>query len=154
MRDKHRRLLLACGLAGWLTSPFAQAQASAALPSSAFDGRWVTTLVCEDLRDRETFVKGYIFNFFVDVKEGRLTGQYGEVGQSSSLTMTGTIQPDGTVEIDACGRTGDPQYTVGRVMKSTPYAYQMRGTFTSTAGRAARIELRPCQATFVKQQRP
>jgi len=120
--------------------------------STAFDGRWAVSLTCEDVQDKRALVKGYTFNFFADIRDGKLMAQYGQSGLPSSLTMAGVVQRDGNVEITVNGRTGNPEYTVGRVQPSTPYSYRMRGKLTDTSGKATRIELRPCEATFFRQQ--
>ena len=147
MRSIRQRRLAAACCTVLLASSGARAQPAAA-GASAFDGRWAVTLVCQDVNDDRGFARGYTFEFAVDVKDGRLSGRHGQAGLPSSLTLAGTVQPDGTVDIDARGRTGDPQYTVGRVTKSTPYSYRMRGLLTPTGGKATRLELRPCEATF------
>jgi hypothetical protein len=118
--------------------------------STAFDGRWAVTLVCEDVRDKGSLIKGYTNRFVVDVQQGRLTGQRGQVGRPDSLTLDGFIQADGTAELKANGLTGNPEYSVGHVQASAPFAYRLRGTFTNRSGKATRIELRPCEATFFK----
>lgn len=128
--------------------------APSAMPSSlspaTFDGRWAVTLVCEDVRNKESLVKGYTHRFFIDVHEGRVTGQRGQVGQPDSATWTGFIQADGTSEITVSGLTGPPDYSVGHVHVGAPYSYRLRGTFTKGSGKATRVELRPCEATFFK----
>lgn len=124
--------------------------ASATGSSTAFDGRWAITLICEDVGEGGKVAKGYTFNFFSDVKEGRLTGQKGEPGTPGSLTLVGVIKADGAAEINANGLTSNPDYAVGHARPSSPYSYRMRGTFTPTNGKATRIELRPCEATFFK----
>ncbi len=122
----------------------------AAGSSTAYDGRWAITLVCDDIRDKGALIKGYSHRFLVDVQGGRLTGQRGQVGRPDSLTLDGFIRADGSAEIKANGLTGNPEYAVGHVQASSPYSYRMRGTFTKTSGKATRIELRPCEATFIK----
>lgn len=124
--------------------------ASATGSSTAFDGRWAVTLICEDVEGGKV-AKGYTYNFFSDVKEGRLTAQKGEPGTAGFLALVGTIKADGAVEINANGLIGNPEHAVGKASRSgTPYSYRMRGTFTPTSGKANRIELRPCEATFFK----
>ncbi len=119
--------------------------------STAFDGRWAVTLICEDVADSGKVAKGYTLNFVSDVKEGRLTGQNGQVGQPGYLSLVGVIKADGSAEINAKGLTGtNTKYTVGQIGPGSPYSYHMRGTFTPTSGKATRIELRPCEATFTK----
>ena len=125
---------------------------SSAGSSTAFDGRWAVTLICEDVADSGKGAKGYTLNFFSDVKEGRLTGQNGQVGQPGYLSLVGVIKADGSAEINAKGLTGtNTKYTVGQIGPGLPVSYHMRGTFTPTSGKATRIELRPCEATFTKK---
>jgi len=130
-----------------LTAPPAVSSAGS---STAFDGRWAVTLVCEDAADSGKVTKGYTLNFFSDVKEGRLTGQDGKIGQPGYLSLVGIIKADGSAEIKANGLIGNPKYAVGKAISGTAYSYHMRGTFTPTSGKATRIELRPCEATFTK----
>jgi hypothetical protein len=118
--------------------------------STVFDGHWAVSLVCEDVRYNGKLARGYTINFFGDVKDGRLKSQAGEVGLPGSLTMVGIIHADGAAEINVNGLTGNPDMTVGNVQRSTPYSYRMRGTFTAESGKATRIELRPCEATFFR----
>lgn len=117
---------------------------------SSFDGRWGVSIVCEDVSYNGRAAKGYAISFPAEVKEGRLTGQYGVVGQPGSLTLTGMIQGDGTVEITASGLTGKPELTLGNLARGNPVTYHLRGTFTASKGRATRVELRPCEASFSK----
>lgn len=119
-------------------------------PSTPYDGSWGITLVCEDVQDKGALVKGYTNRFLVDVRQGHLTGQRGQVGRPDSLTLDGSIQADGTADIQANGFTGNPEYSVGHVRPSVPFSYHMRGTFTPRSGKATRMELRPCEATFSK----
>jgi hypothetical protein len=124
---------------------------SSGRPSGAYDGRWAVSLVCEDFADKAKVAKGYTSKFVGDVREGRLTGQQGQVGRPSSLTMVGSIQADGTAQLKVSGLTGDPEFTVGQVQPSTPFGFTMRGSFTQFKGKAQRVELRPCEATFLKR---
>jgi hypothetical protein len=64
--------------------------------------------------------------------------------------MVGTIQADGKAEISAKGLSGNPESTLGQLSRGSPYAFQMRGTFTQTSGKAVRLNVRPCEATFIK----
>jgi hypothetical protein len=123
---------------------------SSAGSSTAFDGRWAVTLICEAVGEGGRVAKGYIYNFFADVRDGRLTAQKEEIGTPGSLTWVGVIKADGSAEINANGLTANPDYAVGHARPSSPYSYRMRGTFTPTSGKATRIELRPCEATFFK----
>lgn len=128
------------------------AAATAAPGSSAFDGHWAVSVVCEDVQKLGKLIKGYTFNLFGDIKDGALKAQGGQEGQPASLTMVGTVQPDGTAEIRVTGFTGNPDMAVGHVRSGSPYSYSMRGTFTQTQGKATRVELRPCEASFIKAE--
>jgi hypothetical protein len=119
-------------------------------PSTAFDGRWTVSLVCDDVQDKGRITKGYMKTFFMEVVEGRLNGQEGQVGVPGNLTLVGIIHADGTAEITAGGLTGYPDRTVGNRQSGTPYSYPMRGTFTQRNGQATRIGVRPCVAQFSK----
>ncbi len=116
-----------------------------------FDGRWATTLVCDDTTDKKGFVKGYTWLFDVTIEHGKLNGQYGQPGTPSSGTYAGQVQSDGTVDIDAHGNTGKTEYTVGKVARGTPFSYPMKGKFSESTGHATRTKTRPCEATFTKQ---
>lgn len=123
---------------------------SAARQSTLFDGRWAVTLICEDVGEHGKIAKGYSYNFFSEVTEGRLTAQHGQPGAPGSLSLLGTIKADGSAEITANGVTSNPDYVVGRARPNTPYTYRLRGNFTPTSGKANRVELRPCAASFFK----
>jgi len=119
-------------------------------PTNPYDGRWSVILVCEDVKEDGALTKGYEFRFYADVADGRLKGQYGSPGSPSSVTLVGTVAPDGTLEIRADGNTGKSDHTVGRVPQGTHYRYTMEGRLSGTQGSARRRELRPCTATFAK----
>ncbi len=82
-----------------------------------FDGTWLVILRCDAARDGAA---GYTFNFLAAVKDGVLHGEYGVRGQASSLSLDGTIQPDGTALLFAHGLTGDPPTTSGASPRPCP----------------------------------
>lgn len=61
------------------------------------------------------------------------------------------VKPDGTAKINAHGLTGDSDYAVGHVAKGTLYAYHVEARFEDSRGTGRRVELRPCDYSFVKQ---
>jgi len=128
----------------------AEQQERIAGTTSNFDGNWAVSVVCEDVQDKGKLARGYSLRFMSEVKDGRLKGQLGQVGQPSSLTMVGTIQADGKADISANGLTGNPDTTLGQLSRGSPYSYKMSGTFTQASGKAVRLNLRPCEATFIK----
>ena len=100
---------------------------------------------------RGKLVKGDTWSFFVDVKRGRLDGQYGTAGTAGSVRYVGTIRADGSAEIVASGHTGVAEPAAGPADPATAYRYTMRGSFAGTSGNAVRTELRPYRAAFAKQ---
>lgn len=118
--------------------------------SARFDGIWNVSVVCEAVQDKEKSAKGYSISFMSEVKNGQLKGQLGQIGQPSSLTLVGSIQSDGKAEISANGLTGNPDTSLGQLSRGSQYSYKMSGTFTQTSGKAVRLNVRPCEATFIK----
>lgn len=124
---------------------------SAQAAPTPFDGIWAVVLDCPDTQDRNGPVKGYDYRFNVSITDGTLTGTYGKAGAPASVAYTGTVTDDGTLDIVANGNTGQPEYAVARVARGSQYGYTLRGKLTATGGRAARREVRPCTATFVRR---
>jgi hypothetical protein len=147
MKSIHTRVLTAllCFFVGTAS------QAQPARLSTEHDGRWTVSLVCEDVKDKTGWVKGYRFDFPVDVIQGKLAGQHGVVGQPSSVAFDGDVQEDGQLRITATGMTGESSYAVGKVARGTPYSYTLRGALGPSSGQAQRKELRPCTASFARQ---
>jgi len=116
-----------------------------------FDGTWGVTLTCADFKDAKGGAKGYKYRFLVYVKDGVLSGEHGREHEPTWLRYDGRIEPDGTAIITAKGLTGDPQNAVGQVNRGTPYSYRLKAEFNESSGRGTRLDLRPCDAVFVKQ---
>jgi hypothetical protein len=85
------------------------------------------------------------------VKDGVFDGQIGTVNQPNSLTVDGAIQLDGSSELFIQGFTSDPAFTVGQVATGTKYSYHVVAKFEGTSGTGARLELRPCSFSALKQ---
>jgi hypothetical protein len=124
------------------------AVAATASKTSGFDGIWAVTLDCPRTPDG---TEGFTFNFFVTVKDGLLHGQYGLAGQPGSLTLDGSIQPDGTSGIIANGISGDPKYNVRRGARGSRYSYRATAHFEGTRGTGTRIDTRHCDLVFSRQ---
>jgi len=138
LRGAIGAVILAAALAG----------AARAQGRNQFDGTWLVALQCDAARDGAA---GYTFTFAASVKDGVLHGDHGVPGQAASLSLDGTIQPDGRALLFAHGLTGDPTYNVGRVAPVTPYSYHLQSRFEGGHGTGTRLELRPCSAVFTKQ---
>ena len=130
----------------------ANCQPAAPQGSGAYDGRWSVVLVCADTKDRNgDLVKGYDYKFMATISDGVLQGQYGTPGAPASITYTGQVEADGTLEIRAQGNTGKSEFAVGKLAQGTRYGYTLHGKLDKTSGEAVRREVRPCTATLRKQ---
>ena len=67
-----------------------------------------------------------------------------------SAALEGRIESDGGACLVARGLTGDPDYALGGVQRSSPYV-SVTAHFDAARGSGQRVELRPCQLTFVKR---
>lgn len=121
------------------------------MDTTVFDGVWSVTVVCTDYKDAGVGAKGYTVRMLAEVKNGQLNAQRGKPGEPGSLHYSGRIHPDGVAELQAKGSTGNPDYTPGRLVSTTPYAYRLKGHFDERRGSAKRLDTRQCQADFVKQ---
>ena len=111
-----------------------------------FDGTWNVFVECPPAGS----ASGYKLTVPANMKNGILHGQQ-QSPDGSSLTLNGRIDADGTGSIDARGTTGDPKYAASGVAKGTPYSYRANARFEGSRGTATRIQVRPCNLTFVKQ---
>jgi hypothetical protein len=146
------RILL---IASLTVSLGAAAQPVASTPdepsAERFDGTWDATVSCSDVNENDPRARGYVLQFPVEVKQGILRGQHGSQNVSGWLKLEGRIESDGGARLVARGLTGDPDYALGRVQRSSPYVYSVTAHFDAARGSGQRVELRPCQLTFVKR---
>jgi hypothetical protein len=118
------------------------------LAGETFDGKWLTTVSCENARD----ALGYSFRFVSEVQDGKLRGLHGTEGEPSSLLIEGKIEADGSAKLYATGRTGSKEYVPGRdTPRGTEYSYSIEAHFKGTQGTGTRVEGRACSFTFEKQ---
>ena len=121
---------------------------SVSVAGEPFDGKWLTTVSCENARD----ALGYSFRFVSEVQDGKLHGLHGTEGQPSSLLIEGKIDGDGSAKLYATGRTGSKEYVPGRdTPRGTEYSYSIDAHFKGTKGTGTRVEGRPCSFQFEKQ---
>ncbi len=116
--------------------------------ATAFDGLWLTAVVCEKQGD----VLAYSYRFIGRVKNGVYHGEVGEGGRPGWATYDGTIDRDGTVEIVVKGLTGgDSRYTAGHIQPGKRWSAAFAGHFEGSGGSALRVVGRTCHAEFIKQ---
>lgn len=120
--------------------------APAALAQS-FDGNWEVTLVCPQ---EPGGAKAYTYQFYAQVAGGVLRGQYGTPGRVSSMTLEGSIRPDGVAYLIVNGLTGDPGHTLDHVNQGTPYSYHVNARFAGVRGTGSRVEGRACSLAFAR----
>ena len=116
-------------------------------PSTAFDGRWDVTLICQPHHDDED-AKGYTHRFPAVVANGALRGTHGTEGEPSWHLLTGTIDADGVAAMKLDGIVNNPDYAVGRAYRGKPYTYRVRAKFDATSGSGERIGKRKCEFRF------
>lgn len=112
-----------------------------------FDGTWAVNLDCPTHVDGAF---GYVYEFVVQVKDGRLSGEHGEPGRPGWLLLEGQIRADGSAALYAKGLTGDSKYSAGHVRKSLPYSYRATARFEGSKGSGRRIETRVCTFSFTR----
>jgi hypothetical protein len=126
---------------------------SLALPSAApdvgrFDGFWVTTIVCEDIKD----VSGWTRKFIGRVKAGVFHGQVGIEGKPGFNSYDGTIELDGSIEFLSKGLTSEDTKTLlNHSPPGLPAFWRAAGRFEGSHGSALRVEGRPCNIDFAKR---
>lgn len=147
---RSKAVLVAVAAAGVLALRLAGAQSAAAADPSRFDGAWNVRIDCPS-NTEESAAKGYKYDFPATVVNGRLSGRHGEEGTPGSLRVEGPIQPDGTAELLARGRTGNPDYAVNRPSSGTAYSYRIKARFEGAKGTGSRLEARVCNFVFTKQ---
>lgn len=118
------------------------------LDTSRFDGSWTVVLFCPQADDGAA---AYAYRFTAQVRDGVLHGERGSAGSRGSMTLDGTIQPDGSASLDASGIANDVDYVLGLEPTQTEYAYHVMGRFEGSHGIGARIEGRVCNFNFTRQ---
>jgi hypothetical protein len=112
-----------------------------------FDGTWVSNVSCAAAAGAQ----GYSYQFIAQVKDAVFHGQYGIENEPGWTTFDGKIQSDGSADIHAKGLTGQSAFTVGNVSAGTHFDYHITTRFEGSNGTGTRVELRPCNFTFVKK---
>ncbi len=115
--------------------------------AASFDGEWSVTQACPDAQE----AKGYTIQYPATVKGTEIHGQFRKVGETPSMTLTGTINADGKATMTVTGLTGDPKYSLKNVKAGYPINFGVEGKFEGNKGTGTRTSGRPCTFTFVKK---
>jgi hypothetical protein len=143
-------LLFAVGVAAAIAPGLACAQPAGPADPGRFDGAWIVRIDCPS-NTEESGAKGYRYDFPATVTRGRLSGSHGDDDAPGSLRIEGPIEADGSAELLARGRTGNPNYAVNRPSSGTAYSYRIKARFEGARGTGARVEPRVCNFVFVNQ---
>ena len=127
---------------GIVLLPLASARAG------SFDGTWSVLEVCDTTAEG---ARGYTWRFDAKVTDGHFVGQYRTKGQSPSMTLEGTLQPDGVANLAATGISGDSDHNLKFAAPQTPISYRVSAKFSGTSGTGDRMDARRCKFTFKKQ---
>lgn len=125
----------------------ASADTGLAQMGGRFDGNWLTTITCP----AHGAAKGYIWQFYSQVRNGQLQGQYGTAGPARLGHSAGQVQDSGVALLSAQGLSGDPDYTVNHQAQGLPFSYHIDARFEGGRGSGKRQEIRPCDITFARQ---
>jgi hypothetical protein len=113
-----------------------------------FDGVWIMSIACDPVAPD---VAGWSDKFLSRVKNSEFRVQTGVGGKPGWTDYHGTIDPDGSLEIQTQGLTVDPKLTPNHLPAGTPFQWTAYGRFEEARGRATRIQGRTCNIDFVKQ---
>lgn len=136
---------VALALAISATTSIAQ---TAAAPAR-FDGNWSVRIDCPS-NSEPSGTKGYVYDFPATIEKSFLSGTRGEPSAPGYLHIEGVIRPDGTAELRANGRTGNPDFAVKHPASGSTYTYQIAAQFASTKGTGQRLKARVCTFVFSK----
>lgn len=142
--------LAACGILMALGCTAAFGQGAPAPPVSRFDGGWNITVDCPS-NSEPSGAKGYAYRLSGTVQDGLLVASQGTPDAPGSLRIEGPIRPDGSADLRARGRTGDPDYAVKHPSSGTAYWYRIKAQFDEAKGTGTRMEARVCNIVFAKR---
>lgn len=119
----------------------------AAVSGGDFDGSWNVVIVCANAPDG---ARGYTWRFPAMVHDGSLIGQYHQIGQIPSGTLSGQIQANGDAFLKMVGITGNPANNLGHLPSGMPFGYTATAHFAGGSGSGKRDQLRSCNLSFSK----
>ena len=123
MRWSLKRTLCIPNRISWAMLLVAACAPTFAQPAAAsrFDGDWMGDIDCPS-NTEESGARGYRYRFPAMVKDGVFAAHVGSENSPGSLQIEGPIQPDGSAELRARGRTGNPEYAAKHPSSGTPYS--------------------------------
>ena len=131
-----------------LAAAIAATLPSAGNAATPFDGTWSVVHDCPTAPDG---ARGYKWLYEAVVTNGNLVGEHGTKGNPGSMTLTGTINPDGSARLAASGLTGDSDRTKGFMQPGSKFYFPVDAKFAGTKGTGTRTAGRTCNFTFTKK---
>jgi len=95
---------------------------------------WTVTIDCPT-HDKGARTFRYQFNANVDNEI--LRRWHGAEDAAGSLAIEGPLQPNGTAELEARGRTVEPDYAVAHPTKGTPCSYRINARYEGCGSRSS-----------------
>ena len=112
-----------------------------------FDGAWNVVVFCPQAGDAPASA----LRFIASVRGGMLHGERGSAGTNGSMSLDGTIQPDGLARLHASGVTNDADEVLGVSPRDSAFVYEVAARFEDSHGLGTRVEGRTCHLTFTRQ---
>jgi hypothetical protein len=112
-----------------------------------FDGAWNVVVFCPASESAPASA----LRFMAGVRNGVLHGERGSSGSRGSMTLEGTIQPDGLAHLQASGITNDADEVLGVSPRDRSFVYEVAARFQGERGLGARIDGRVCHLNFTRQ---
>ncbi len=112
-----------------------------------FDGAWTVVVFCPASESAPASA----VRFMAGVRNGVLHGERGNPGTRGSMTLEGTIQPDGLAHLHASGMTNDSDEVLGVSPRDRSFVYEVSARFQGSRGLGARVDGRRCHLNFTRQ---
>ena len=112
-----------------------------------FDGSWNVVVFCPASGNAPSSA----LRFMAGIKDGVLHGGRGNGGSRGSMTLDGTIQPDGLARLHASGVTSDSDEVLGVSPRDSTFVYEVAARFVGSHGLGARTDGRTCHLTFTRE---
>ena len=112
-----------------------------------FDGSWNVVVFCP----ASDSAPASALRFLAGIKNGVLHGERGNGGSRGSMTLDGTIQPDGLARLHASGITNDGDEVLGVSPRDSAFVYEVAARFQDSHGLGARVAGRTCHLTFTRE---
>lgn len=121
-------------------------------PATPFDGEWRVTMDCPVHTGARDEARGYKKTFPATITAGQLQGGTGGgADEPGTVTLSGTVQADGSALLRFTGIVNNADYAVGHSGRGKPYEFAVKARFDSPdQGSGERLTGRVCRYGFVR----